>query len=70
MNKQLKIALAVAVTALGYAATAPAQTFPSSATEFSAQTYTPPAKAATQRVTVAATTRTTTSTFPSSAMEP
>ncbi len=68
MFKQLKVAATVAITALGFIAAAPVQALPSSALEFSQQTYTPPAQVQVQRVATAAATRTTT--FPSAGMEP
>ena len=71
MKTQLKIAATVALTALGFAATVPAQAYPTSGLEFSQQTYIPPAKAAAQRVVTAVTTTATrTPTFPSAGMEP
>jgi hypothetical protein len=70
MKTQLKIATTAALTLLGFAGTMPVQAFPSAAEEYSKLTYTAPTKAATQRVVTAATTRTSTSPFPSAAMEP
>lgn len=58
MKTQLKIATSVALTALGFAAATPALAIPSSALEFSQQTYTYPAdRQATQRVSLASTAR-------------
>lgn len=68
MNQQLKIAASVALIAVGFIATAPVLALPSSALEFSQQTYAPPAQTTAQRVVTAGTTRTTT--FPSAGMEP
>ncbi len=71
MKTQLKLAATVALAAIGFAATTPVLAFPSSALEFSQQTYTPPAQRTAERVVTAATTRgATTSPFPSEGMVP
>lgn len=60
MKTQLKLAATVALTALGFAAATPALAIPSSALEFSQQTYTfPGSQPAKQRVTLAQAARTT-----------
>lgn len=60
MKTQLKLAATVALTTLGFGAATPALAIPSSALEFSQQTYTyPGSQPATQRVTLASATRTT-----------
>ena len=72
MNKSLKAAATVAVTTLGFIAALPAQAFPSSAIEFSRQTYVPNTRPAqsvavqTPRVPMATAT---TSAFPSAAKQ-
>lgn len=70
MKTQLKVAVTVALTTLGFAAATPVLAFPSSALEFSQQTYTPPAYRTTaeQRVVLAA--APTSTVFPSGAVEP